>query len=116
MGHSQASKTKWPNHSHLQWRTCLTKKIKKYSVPTIKSNTCLNDGMNVEDASKNPIDQRKYIFWQTFIIDQRPKKLRVCINGIFIEGLLDMGMDVSIISPESWHPNWPLQEVYVQFF
>ena len=26
-----------------------------------------------------------------------------------------MRMDVSIISPESWHPNLPLQEVDVQF-
>ena len=26
-----------------------------------------------------------------------------------------MGADVSIITPESWHPNCPLQEVDVQF-
>ena len=24
-------------------------------------------------------------------------------------------MDVTIITPESWHPNWPLQEADVQF-
>ena len=39
--------------------------------------------------------------------------LKVCINDIFIEGLLDTGVDVSIINLESWHPNWPLQEVDV---
>ena len=26
-----------------------------------------------------------------------------------------MGTDVSNITPESWHLNWPLQEVDVQF-
>ena len=36
-------------------------------------------------------------------------------NGIFITGLLDPGVDVSIITPESWHPHWPLQEVDIQF-
>ncbi len=54
------------------------------------------------------------VFWQTSINDQRPK-LRVCVNGIFITGLLDTGADVSIITPESWHPYWPLQNVNVQF-
>ena len=28
---------------------------------------------------------------------------------------MDTSEDVSVISPESWHPNWPLQEVNVQF-
>ena len=37
------------------------------------------------------------------------------INGIVIVGLVDIGADVSIITPESWHPNWPLQEADVQF-
>ena len=37
------------------------------------------------------------------------------INNIVIEGLLDMGVDMSIITSESWHPNWPLQEADVQF-
>ena len=30
-------------------------------------------------------------------------------------GLIDTGVDMSIITPESWHPNWPLQEADVQF-
>ena len=37
------------------------------------------------------------------------------MNGIFIEGLLYTGVDVSIIIPESWFLNWPLQEVAIQF-
>ena len=37
------------------------------------------------------------------------------INNIVIEGLLDTGTTVTIITPESWHSNWPLQEVDVQF-
>ena len=40
------------------------------------------------------IFQNKCIFWQTYINDQRPK-LRVCINGIVIVGLIDTGVDVS---------------------
>ena len=39
----------------------------------------------------------------------------MCVNGKFITGLLDTGIDVSIITPESWHPHWPLQEVEIQF-
>ena len=38
------------------------------------------------------------------------------MNGVIIGGLLDMGVDVSIVSPESWHPSWPLQYVNVQFW
>ena len=37
------------------------------------------------------------------------------INGIVIEGLLDTGTDVTIITPESWHPDWPLQKADIQF-
>ena len=36
------------------------------------------------------------------------------INDIVIEGLLDTGVDVTIITPESWHPDWPLQEADIQ--
>ena len=38
----------------------------------------------------------------------------MCINDIFIEALLDMGLDVSIIAAESWYLNWPFQEEDVQ--
>ena len=37
----------------------------------------------------------------------------MCINGIVNVSLIDMGVDLSIITPESWHPNWPLQEADV---
>lgn len=40
------------------------------------------------------------MFWQTTINDQRPK-LKIQINGIEIEGLVDTGADVMIISPKS---------------
>ena len=80
-------------------------------MPAVENNTSLNGGIN---ASKTSVGFRKGIFWQTSINDQRPK-LRVCINSIFIKGLLVTGVDVSIITPESWHPSWPPQEVDVQF-
>ena len=79
-----------------------------------KKHAVLDDGINMEDKSKIPIGNKKRIFWQTFKNDQR-RKLRVCINGIVIEGLLDPGVAVAIITPESWHPDWPLQEVDIQF-
>ena len=37
------------------------------------------------------------------------------INDIVIEGLLDTGVDVTIITTKSWHPEWPLHEAYIQF-
>ena len=64
----------------------------------------------MEDESKILIENRKHMFWQTFINDPRPK-LRVHITNIVIEGFLD----VTIITPKSWHLNWPLQEADVQF-
>ena len=42
----------------------------------------------------------KYVFWKTVVNDQRPK-LMVQMNGVDIEGLIDIGSDVSIISPKS---------------
>lgn len=36
-------------------------------------------------------------------------------KGIEIKGIVDMGVDVTIISPKFWYPDWPLQEVSVQF-
>lgn len=54
------------------------------------------------------------MFWQTVTNDEWPK-LKIKSNKIEIEGLLDSDTDVSIISQESWDPNWPLQEVSTQF-
>ena len=55
----------------------------------------------------------KYVFWKTVVNDQRPK-LMVQMNGIDIEGLVDIRADVSILSQKSWSPYWPLQKVYTQ--
>ena len=80
---------------------------------SLQDHKVLNDGLNLEDKSEIQIGNKKCIVWQTSINDQRPK-LRVRINGIVIVGLIDTGADVSIITPESWHPNLPLQEADVQ--
>ena len=91
-------------------------KIKlKNPAPTVICNTDLDDGISMENEYKTPVGHRKLIFWQNSINDQRQKG-KVCINVIFIEGLLDTGADVSIITPESWHVNWPLKEVDVQSY
>ena len=55
----------------------------------------------------------KQVFWQTSIDNKRPK-LKIQINGIVIEGLLDAGTDITIISPKSWHPDWPLLKINIQ--
>ena len=79
---------------------------------SVQDHKVLNDA-NLEDKSEIQLGNKKRVFWQTSINDQR-LKLRVRINGIVIIGLIDTGADVSIITPESWHPNWPLQEADVQ--
>lgn len=35
-------------------------------------------------------------------------------NVILLEDLLNIGTDVTLMAPEFWHPNLPLQEVNVQ--
>lgn len=51
----------------------------------------------------------KKICWQASIKEQRPKfKIRINING-----LVDIGEDVTVMPPESWHSNWTLQEANV---
>ena len=71
---------------------------------SVKDHTVLDDVINVEDKSKLLIGNRKCIFWQNSINDQR-ENLRVYINGIEIVGLIDIDTDVSVITPESWHAN-----------
>ena len=74
----------------------------------------MDNRINMEDESKILIENRKCIFCQTSINDWR-LKMRVWINNIVIEGLLDIGTDMTIIILESWHPNWPVQVADVQF-
>ena len=66
---------------------------------TGKTCTVLDDEINMEDESKTPVGNRKHIL-ADFYNYQRPK-LRVCINDVAIEGLIDIGAGVSIITPES---------------
>lgn len=51
--------------------------------------------------------------WTTSIEDKRPK-LKILVNNIEIEGMVDTGADVTIISPKSWPTSWPLQGVDMQ--
>jgi len=55
----------------------------------------------------------KYLFWQTAVNDQRPK-LMLQMNGVDVEGLVDIGSAIIIVSQVSWNPNWLLQKVYIQ--
>ena len=63
----------------------------------------------MEYEAKNPTKKEECIFCQTSINDQRPN-LRVKKNNIIMKGLLDTSLNITIITPESWHSNWPLQE------
>lgn len=89
----------------------------KLNVTVSKTDVVRRDNQ----AKANFIDNSKYlkagqnqIFWQTFIENQRPK-LRILINNIEIEGMVDTGVDFPFISPKSWPATWPLQEVDIQF-
>jgi hypothetical protein len=55
--------------------------------------------MEIQDIPENS--------WQAAINDQGTK-LKVQINGIKIESLVETESDVTIISPKSWHSNCPL--------
>lgn len=44
------------------------------------------------------------------VIDDERPKLKAKLKRIEIEGLLDSVADESIISQESWDPNWPVQK------
>lgn len=41
--------------------------------------------------------------------------LRILINNIEIEGMVDTGEDVNIISSKSWPAGWTVQEVGIKF-
>lgn len=82
-------------------------------MPNVKTDTAMDDKTALIAGSQFTKNTIKQIFWQTSINEQRPK-LRIRINGLVLEGLVDTGADVTIITPKSWHPNWPLQEVDVQ--
>jgi hypothetical protein len=56
---------------------------------------------NSTNNSKNLKRGPKRIFWQTSIEDQRPKH-RILVNNTEIEGMVDIGADVTIITPISW--------------
>ena len=77
-------------------------------MPVIKNSIALNvikERTDSVDKTKYSGETRKQVFWQIAISDQRPK-LKIQINGIEIEGLVDIGTDITIISPKSWYQDW----------
>ena len=78
----------------------------KKLMPILRNHTTLDNRTAIEERTINSGETIKQVFWQTSINEQRPK-LKIRINVIVTEGLVDTGMDVTIISLESWHPNWP---------
>lgn len=71
-------------------------------MPLIRNYTALDDRKAVEERTKNSGETIKQWFWQISRSEQR-SKLKIKINYIVIEGLIDTGADVKIIAPESWH-------------
>lgn len=65
------------------------------------------------DKTENLGETKKQLFWQAATEYQRPKP-KVLVNDTEIEGLLDIDTDIKIISPKSWPPDWPFQEVNIQ--
>ena len=81
-------------------------------MPIVRSHTALDNSTSIEGRTKSSTEIIKQIFWQTYINEQRPK-LKIWTNDIAIEGLVDTVVDV--ISSESWHTNWLLHYINVQF-
>ena len=42
-------------------------------------------------------------------------KVKLQVNSVEIEGLVDTGVDVTIISPKSWNSEWPLHNVHTVY-
>ena len=79
-------------------------------MPIVRNHSAVDNSTAIEEKKLG--ETIKWVFWQTSVNDQRPK-LKIQKNDMVIKGLLDTGVDVTIISSESWHPNWPLQDVNV---
>lgn len=62
------------------------------------------DSATSVDKTKLSGDIRKQVFWQIAIHDQS-SKLKVQINEVAIESLVDTEADVTIISPKPCHPD-----------
>lgn len=75
-------------------------------MPIVRSHTTVNDRKTIENRTKRIRKNIKQIFWQKSI---------KCLNNIIIEGHLYTGVDKTIITPESYHPNWPIQESNAQY-
>lgn len=71
----------------------------------------MNDRKALEGKTYISGETIKQIFWQTSINDQRPT-LKISTSDNVIEVLVDIRADVTTISVESWHSNWPLQEAF----
>lgn len=71
------------------------------------NNTVVNvtgDSAVSVDKTKISGDIRKQVFCQIAVSDQS-SKLKIQIDEVAIESLLDTEADVTIISPKSWHPD-----------
>jgi hypothetical protein len=55
------------------------------------------------DRTRDFKGTRKQIFWETAINNQRPK-LKLQLDRIEIEGLVDPGADTITTSQDSWNP------------
>ena len=51
----------------------------------------------------------RHIFWEMLIKDSRPV-LSLIIQGNNFEGLVDTGVDVSVISSQQWPQDWEKKE------
>lgn len=67
-----------------------------------------------EAKFRNLKSSQKQIFWQTTTGDLRPR-LRIVVNNIEIEEMVNTEADVTIISPKSWPVSWRLQKVDIQY-
>ena len=81
-------------------------------MPIVRNYTALDKRTIIEGWIKNSGKAINWAFGQTSINEQRPK-LKIWINNVVIEGLVDTHADVTMISSEIWYQNWPLWDVNV---
>lgn len=79
----------------------------------VRNYTALNNRIAIEERTKTLGECIKWIFGQTSTNEEK-QKLKVQINYV-IQGLVDTGTDILVISLKFCHPNWLLKYENVQF-
>lgn len=82
-------------------------------MPIVRKHTVLYYRTVIEERTKTLGECIKWVFGQTSTNEEK-QKLKVQINYV-IQGLVDTGTDILVISLKFCYPNWLLKYENVQF-